>query len=298
MTPDPAAASIRAAIGASAALLTPFDSDGSIDWARLAQHIRSLLGTGMQVVTVFGTTGEGVSIPRDERYEVYDRLAATGVEAGRLVECIYGPSVDEAAAHARRSLAAGCAGLLVTPPFYFKGVSDEGVYRWFAEMFEAAGPTCRNVIVYNLPALTGVSIGPALVSRLRRAFPEVIAGVKDSAGDWSHTQALLAEHRDLAILVGHEGHLAEAIGKGASGAISGIANVAPRLVAGLVAGRHDPRIDRALDVVLSMPVVPALRAILSAQTGEPAWRRPRAPLLEISDPLQLDACRRLIADLG
>jgi hypothetical protein len=138
-----------------------------------------------------------------------------------------------------------------------------------------------------------VTVDASLVGRLQRAFPEVIAGVKDSAGDWNHTLSLLNEHRDLAILVGHEGHLAEAVRHGASGSISGIANVAPRLLQRLVQGIHDPVIDDALKIVLSMPVVPALRAILTAQTGDRAWLRPRAPLDEIVDPEELTRCEAL-----
>jgi len=290
---NPGDNSIRSKIGTSAAMLTPFTASGGVDWDRLAGHAKRLLDAGLKVVTAFGTTGEGVSIDREVRFELYDRLGRTGIAPGQLVECVYGPSSAEAGAHARRSLAAGCAGLLLTPPFYFKGVDDEGVFRWFAEVFERAGAGCRDVILYNIPVLTGVTIGAGLVDRLRQAFPEAIAGVKDSAGDWAHTQALLAEHRDLAILVGHEGHLAQAVGQGASGAISGIANVAPRLVQRLVGGTHDPLIDDALSVVLSMPVVPALRAIMAAQTGDDTWLRPRAPLVEISAPSDLDRCREL-----
>jgi 4-hydroxy-tetrahydrodipicolinate synthase len=284
---------MRLKIGTSAAMLTPFTATGGVDWGRLAAHAKHLLGAGLKVVTAFGTTGEGVSIEREVRFELYDRLGEAGVSPDQLVECVYGPSSAEAGAHARRSLKAGCAGLLLTPPFYFKGVSDEGVFRWFAEVFETVGPECRDVILYNIPALTGVTIGAGLVGRLRQAFPEAIAGVKDSAGDWAHTQSLLAEHRDLTILVGHEGHLAQAVGQGASGAISGIANVAPRLVQRLVSGTHDPLIEEALTVVLSMPVVPALRAILAAQSGDPSWLRPRAPLVEITGAQELARCEAL-----
>jgi 4-hydroxy-tetrahydrodipicolinate synthase len=285
--------SIRSKIGTSAAMLTPFTASGGLDWERLAAHAKRLLGTGLKVVTAFGTTGEGVSIDREVRFALYDRLGEAGVSPAQLVECVYGPSSADAGAHARRSLKAGCAGLLLTPPFYFKGVGDEGVFRWFAEVFETAGPDCRDVILYNIPALTGVTIGAGLVGRLRQAFPGTVAGVKDSAGDWSHTQSLLAEHRDLAILVGHEGQLAQAVGQGASGAISGIANIAPRLVQRLVAGTHDPLIDEALVVVLSMPVVPALRAILATQNGDRNWLRPRAPLVEITGPQELARCEAL-----
>ena len=293
MQPIPEGHPMRRKIGTSAAMLTPFLPDLSVDWARFAGHAGRLLGTGKKVVTAFGTTGEGVSIGRDERFALYDRMAGAGIAAGQLVECIYGPSSAEAGAHMRRSLAAGCAGILLTPPFYIKNVGDEGVFRWFAEVFEIAGAGSRDVILYHIPALTGVPIDAPLVARLREAFPEVIAGVKDSGGNWQHTLDLLAEHRDLAILVGHEGHLAAAVRQGASGAISGIANIGPQLVAKLVGGTDDPLIEDVLRAVLALPVVPAIKAVLAAQSGDLEWRRTRAPLVEIATAADLAACAAL-----
>jgi 4-hydroxy-tetrahydrodipicolinate synthase len=284
---------MRQKIGTSAAMLTPFLPDRSVDWARLAAHAGRLLGTGMKVVTAFGTTGEGVSIERGERFELYDRMAEAGIAAGQLVECVYGPASADAGAHMARSLKAGCAGILLTPPFYIKNVSEEGVFRWFAEVFEAAGGGARDVILYHIPALTGVAIDAPLVGRLREAFPDVIAGVKDSGGNWAHTADLLAEHRDLAILVGHEGHLAEAVRQGASGAISGIANIGPRLVARLVSGSDDALIEDVLRAVLALPVVPAIKAVMAAQTGDAEWRRTRAPLIDIERADDLAACAKL-----
>lgn len=278
-------------------MLTPLLADGGVDWARFAAHARHLLGSGMKVVTAFGTTGEGVSIDQQARFELYERMSAGGVEPAQLVECIYGPSARDAGLHMRRSLEAGCAGILLTPPFYFKGVSEEGVFDWYGEVFETAGGASRDVILYNIPQLTGVTIGAALTGRLRRAFPEVIAGVKDSGGQWPHTVALLAEHRDLAILVGHEGDLARAVRQGASGAISGIANVAPKLVSRLVRGEDDPAIDGVLAKVLSLPVVPAIKAIMAAQASDGAWRRVRAPLVAISRPEDLALCAELAETL-
>ena len=285
--------SVRRKLGTGAAIVTPFDERGAIDWSAFAGHAKRLLASGVDVVTAFGTTGEGASIAARSRDELFERVAGEGVESSRLAECVYGPSSLDAGQHMGRSLAAGCAAILLVPPFYFKGVGDEGLYRWHAEVFEAAGESCRNVILYNIPSLTGVTIAPALVERLRRAFPEVIAGVKDSGGDWGHTASLLSEHRDLAILVGHEGHLARAVRSGASGAISGIANIAPRLVAKLVRGEDDPLIDRVLESILAMPVVPAIKAVLARQMADASWTRVRAPLLEISEAAQLGACSEI-----
>lgn len=288
---------MRDLIGLSAALATPFDERGEVDWPRFAAHAGRLLGAGMKVVTAFGTTGEGASIARAAREGLHDRMAEAGIEPARLVECVYGPSSVDAGRDMRRALQGGGAGVLLVPPFYYKRPSDEGIFRWHAEVFEAAGAAARDVILYNIPDLTGVVIGPGLVGRLRQAFPGVIGGVKDSSGDWDHTVSLLAEHRDIAILVGHEGHLAAAVRKGASGAISGMANVAPGLVCRLVAGEHDPAIDAALDRLLAMPVVPAIKALLAVQTRDEAWMRLRAPLLPITDAGQRAACEEIAAAL-
>lgn len=289
---------MRAKIGVSAALATPFDEAGDIDWPRFTAHARHLLGQGMQVVTAFGTTGEGVSLAAAARAPLYARMREAGIAPGNLVECVYGPSSREAGAHARRALETGAAGILLAPPFYFKQPGEEGVYRWLSEALEGARSACRDIILYNIPQLTGVRVGAALVSRLRAAFPGAIAGVKDSSGDWEQTTALLAEHRDLAILVGHEGHLARAVREGASGAISGVANFAPALVAKLVRGEDDARIDAVLDILLKLPVVPAVKAVLAARTGDPAWSRVRAPLEPIAAAGDIEACGRIAAMVG
>ena len=286
---------LRQRIGTSAALITPFDENGAVLWQEFATHAKRLLGRGVSVVTAFGTTGEGVSIDRDTRAPLFDRLSGSGISPAAVAECVYGPSSLEAGRHAARSLAAGCAAVLLAPPFYFKGVSDEGLYRWHAEVFEAAGGGCRDVILYNIPSLTGVTIGAGLTGRLRRAFPEIIAGVKDSGGDWPHTMSLLEEHRDLAILVGHEGHLAKAVQRGASGAISGIANIAPALVARLVTGREDQVIDDVLSLLLRLPVVPAIKAVAAMQWNEDLWSRVRAPLTTIDRSEDVAVCASIAA---
>jgi len=287
--------SMREKIGISAAMITPFDERGAIDWPAFAAHAKGLLNTGMKVVTAFGTTGEGVSISTNVRRELYERMELHGIMPDQLVECVYGPSSADAGSHVKRSLMAGCAGILLTPPFYFKGVGDDGIFRWYAEVFETAGDICRDVIVYNIPALTGVSIGPALLAHLRREFPEVIAGIKDSAGNWEHTASLLTEHRDLAVLVGHEGDLARAVRRGASGAISGVANIAPALIAKLVGGEDEPLIGEILGELLTLPVVPAIKSVMAIRSGDQSWARVRAPLQPIVEPAGLAACSRIAA---
>lgn len=284
--------SLRTRIGLSAALATPLTASGEIDWERYAAHASDLLGRGMQVVTAFGTTGEGISIPLAARAALYERMDAGGIRPRQLAECVYGLSTPDAAAHARRSLQAGCAAILLTPPFYFKDPSEEGIYGWFSRMLEATGPAARDIILYNIPQLTGVTIGLDTLARLRRAFGPVIAGVKDSGGVWAYTQQLARANPDIAVLVGHEGHLARAVRLGASGAISGLANFAPELVGRLVSGIEDARIEGLLGAVLARPVVPAIKAYLGAK-GDPAWSRVLPPLM----PLDGAATDALVAEI-
>ena len=284
---------MRRLIGLSAALATPFDAKGDIDWPRFTAHASGLLDGGMKTVTAFGTTGEGASIGTRARAELFERMDAGGIAPGQLVECIYGPASDDAAWFTRRAFDAGCAGILLCPPFYFPSPDVDGLFHWYAEVFEKAGGACRDVLLYNIPSLSGARIEPELVTRLRTAFPEVIAGVKDSGGDWDATVALLAEHKDLTILVGHENNLAQAVQLGASGAISGIANLDPDLVGGLVAGKPDPRIDALLAEILAYPVVPAIKAALAGLKGDDTWLRTRAPLPALSEQDAKGLCQAL-----
>ncbi|MGH6923041.1 MAG: dihydrodipicolinate synthase family protein, partial [Propylenella sp.] len=263
---------LRKVIGLSAALATPFTASGEVDWVRFASHAKDLLERGMKVVTAFGTTGEGISIPVVSRAMLYDRMSAEGVAPASLVECVYGLAAADTGQRAKRALETGCAAVLLTPPFYFKNPGEEGLHRWFCEVFETTGASARDIILYNIPQITGVRIELGSLARLRTALGSTIAGVKDSGGDWSYTEALIRGHGDLAILVGHEGHLAAAVRLGASGAISGVANFAPELVGRLVAGADDDRIEPILAALTARDVVPAIKAFMADTRGE-AWRR-------------------------
>jgi 4-hydroxy-tetrahydrodipicolinate synthase len=288
---------LRSVVGLSAALATPFTAAGEVDWPRFAAHARNLLGRGMKVVTAFGTTGEGISIPVAVRAGLYERMERENVAPGALVECVYGLAVADTAGYARRALEAGCAAVLLTPPFYFTDVGREGLYRWLADTVEKMGGAARDVILYNIPQLTGVRIELDVLEKLRRAFGAVIGGVKDSGGDWSYTEPLVRANPDLAVLVGNEAHLAQAVRLGASGAISGIANFAPELVGELVAGRDEPRIGPILEAVRARPIVPAIKAFM-ADTGEEAWRRVCPPLEPLLPARSASLTAEITAALG
>ena len=273
----------RERFGLSAALTVPFRPDGVVDLLRLVAHARWCLAHGCRTVTAFGTTGEGASFSLSDREQLFGAFAAVGIDGRQVVGGVSASSAEDAAVQARLALDFGADAVLLPPPFYFKGVSDDGLFAWFARVFELLGGAARDVILYHIPSVTQVPLSIELIGRLRAAFPEVIRGVKDSSGSWDYAQALLAQHRDLAILIGDERCLAAAVRLGGQGAISGIANIYPEAMLPLVQeGREDDRIHRLVEALLAYPVIPAVKALVAHRSGDPAWLATRAPLQPLS----------------
>lgn len=269
--------------GLSAALTTPFAPDGSIDTAWLVAQAKRSLAAGCNSVTLFGTTGEGSSIGARERTDVLAAVLSAGIDPGNIVAGVLVDSAQDAADQAREALDIGVRNILLAPPSYFKNVSDDGLFEWFSAVFRQLGSSARDILVYNIPSVTMVALSVELIGRLRHAFPGVVTGVKDSSGDWPYTQRLLAEHRDLIILIGDERHLAQGVRLGGQGAISGVANFLPKEVRAMaVDGVDDKRIEDLVAELLKYPVIPAVKVLVSHVTGEPIWHSVRPPLVSIS----------------
>lgn len=271
--------------GLSVALATPFAEDRSIDLPRLVAHGRQSLADGCNSLTVFGTTGEGASLGLNERHRALGALVGAGVDpASQLVVGIASASVEDAIAQGRAALMLGCPSFLLAPPFYFKGAGDEGLFDWFAAVLSGLGPKASNVILYHIPQVTSVGLSMELVDRLKKAFPKQVTGVKDSSGDWANAQALLKQHGELHILIGDERLLAKAMNLGASGAITGLANIAPDLMRALIDGIEEPRVNAMVDVVLPYAVTAAVKALVGHRRNDPvAWSRMRAPLKSLGE---------------
>ncbi len=270
--------------GLSAALTTPFDERGFIDTNRAIAHARWCLANGCSSVTLFGTTGEGASIGSQERGALLSAFLDAGIEPARIVIGVMANSIPDAAFQSAQALQARCRGVLLAPPSYFKGVSDDGLFEWFSGVFEATGPSARGFYLYNIPSVTAVELSVALVGRLKTAFPGIVAGVKDSSGNWPFTQTLLAAHGELAILIGDERCLAAGVRLGGQGAISGMANVCPDRLASMVhEGRDDPGLSDFVDQLVRYPVIPGVKAMVAHRSGDKAWLATRAPLRPLSE---------------
>lgn len=271
--------------GLSCALALPLSDDGSIDYRLLVTHARSCLDRGCSSVTVFGTTGEGASISLAERAKMLGALLAAEIDPRKeIIGGIASASIGDAVEQITILSDSGCGRVLLAPPFYFKGVRQEGLYDWFARVLEKVAGNILGVILYHIPSVTQVPLSVDLISRLTVAFPGLITGVKDSGGDWPFTESLLGAHADLTILIGDERHLASAVRLGASGAISGLANLFPAVLLPLVErGKDDSRVSDLITAILKYPVTPAVKALLSHCSKDNRWLKVRPPLVQLSE---------------
>jgi 4-hydroxy-tetrahydrodipicolinate synthase len=269
------------------ATLTPLDAAGAIDARRFANHVQDLLAAGVDGVAPFGTTGEGPSFSVAERQAGLEVLLRAGVAPTRLVASTGCAAITDTVALTRHALAEGVVRCLVVPPFFFKDVAEQAVYDGFARLIDSVADARLRLYLYHIPQFSGVKVSPSVVARLAAAYPQVIAGIKDSAGDWANTAELLARAPQLDILVGHEPHLPQLMRAGGAGTICGVANVYPDIVRALLApdasAAAEARIKDFINVLFRFPFLPAFKAIRAAQLGDDGWCATRTPWLPLDE---------------
>jgi 4-hydroxy-tetrahydrodipicolinate synthase len=282
-----AAAPVR---GLWCALLSPLAPSGDLDPARLVAHARNLLAQGVDGVAPFGTTGEGQSFGVGERIAGVDALLGAGIPSGRVVAATGCAALPDAIVLTRHATQAGCAASLVLPPFFWKGVADEGLFAWYARLIEGVADARLRVLLYHIPQVSSTPLSVELVARLAQAFPGVVIGVKDSAGDWSNTHALLARVPQLAIMVGHEPHLPQLLRAGGAGTICGVANLFPGLVRALmlptVTPADEARVATFIEIAFRQPFLAGFKAMLADRLRDPVWRAVRPPLIELDETVR------------
>ena len=272
--------------GVWCATLTPLDASGGPDVRMLASHVQRLFAAGVDGIAPFGTTGEGQSFSVAQRRGGLDGLLAAGIPPGRIVAGTGCAALADAIELTRHAVNAGCAGALVLPPFFFKGPSDEGIYASYARLIDGVADARFRLYLYHIPQITGVPVPHDVISRLATTYPGVLAGIKDSEGNWSHTRALLERFRALSVFVGHEPHLPAALAAGGAGTICGVANLYPRLVRRLydqaaITGAKDElaHIEAFVSLLGKVPIFAAFKALLAEMTGDPKWDALCPPLV-------------------
>src|SRR6266581_7299417 len=228
--------------GVLAPVVTPFKVDLSPDKERFIRHCQWLLSQNCGLAP-FGTTSEANSMSTDERISLLDALVAARIDPSRMMPGTGCCSITETVELTTRAVKHGCAGVLMLPPFYYKDVSEEGLYRYFSEVAQRVGDARLRIYLYHIPPVAIVGITPKLVERLLKAYPTAIAGMKDSSGDWNNTKTFLDAFAETAsaarifdVFVGSETFLLANMRNGGADTISATANVNPAAIYELYAG--------------------------------------------------------------
>jgi 4-hydroxy-tetrahydrodipicolinate synthase len=228
--------------GVLAPVVTPFKPDLSPDPERLIGHCKWLLSQKCGLA-MFGTNSEANSMSAEERMTLLDALVAAGVDPARMMPGTGCCSISETVELTAHAVKHGCAGVLMLPPFYYKNISEEGLYRYFSEVVQRVGDPRLKIYLYHIPPVAVVGITPKLVERLLQAYPTAIAGMKDSSGDWNNTKTFLDAFAETArpaptaraastfdVFVGSESFLLANMRNGGVGTISATANVNPAAI--------------------------------------------------------------------
>jgi 4-hydroxy-tetrahydrodipicolinate synthase len=267
-------------------ILTPFNDDMSIAADLYVAHARWLLEQGCAGLVPFGTTGEALSVGVDERIDAIRALVDGGIDPGLMIPGTGLSNVADAARLSRACLDIGCAAVMTLPPFYFKGVSEEGLHRHFVQLIEAIGEDAR-IFLYHIPPIAIVGIPVTLAARLHAEFPEQVVGIKDSSGDWDNTRELFGID-GLVVFPGAELPLLDALDLGGPGCISATANLNARGIADVVRLYDEGDVDaaRALHgevirfrlAVEKHGPIPAQKRLLAIASGDARWANVRPPL--------------------
>jgi 4-hydroxy-tetrahydrodipicolinate synthase len=287
--------------GVLSPVVTPFKADLTPDPDRFIKQCRWLLSQDVGLA-VFGTNSEANSLSTDEKVELLDRLVGAGVDPARMMPGTGCCALTDSVRLTAHAMKLGCGGVLMLPPFYYKGVSDDGLFRSFAEVIERVGDRRLRVYLYHIPPVSQVAITLPLIERLLKAYPGVVAGAKDSSGDWNNTQAYLVSFasQGFDVFPGSETFLLQGLRAGGVGCISATANVNPGAIARLFAtwkaddaDTQQGRLDEIRTIFARHPMIPALKAAIAHYGGDASWATVRPPLVELTQAQQAS----LVADL-
>lgn len=277
--------------GVIAPILTPFNDDLSVAVSLYVAHAKWLFDQGCAAIAPFGTTGEALSVGIDERIAAIKALIDGGIDPAQMIPGTGLSNVADTARLSRACLDMGCAAVMTLPPFYFKGVAEDGLYLHFTQLIEAIGPDAR-IFLYHIPPIAIVGIPPTLAARLHAEFPEQIVGIKDSSGDWDNTRSLL-DIDGMIVFPGSELPLLDALELGAPGCISATANINAGAIARIVDlyDQGDIAAARALHetvsrfrlIVQDYDPIPAQKRLLAIFTGDARWATVRPPLTAMSE---------------
>lgn len=293
--------------GVFCASATPVLEDGSPDHATFAAHCKALIEEGCDGVALLGTTGEANSFSIAQRQQLLENVIAAGVDPQRLLPGTSQTSVPDSITLVKRAVEAGVKACVVLPPFYYKGVSDEGLFRFYAELIEGVGSNDLRVILYHIPPIAQIGISLELTARLRQTFPGIIVGVKDSSGKIESMQAFASAFQDFSVLAGADPFMLPLLRSGGAGCITSSSNLIGKHLRVVFDNWFDDtqsdkvdaaqaRINAWRDLSNAYVQLPTIKAMLAKRRNHAGWTRVRPPLVDLT-PAELDTVWAKMAEL-
>jgi 4-hydroxy-tetrahydrodipicolinate synthase len=278
--------------GVFCAAATPIDENLNPDLGKLASHAKRLIADGCHGVAMLGSTGEANSFSTNERKSMLEAVIAAGVPAGQLLPGTGVPAFPETAELTRHALSLGVNTVVVLPPFYYKGVSQQGLIDSYARVFDLVNDSRLQVILYHIPPIAQIAIPAEVIAALMEKFPGVIVGVKDSGGDLDHMKMLVRSFEDLSILAGADPFMLPLLQEGGAGCITATSNLVGAQLRTVFDHFADPaeaaavtaaqaRIVALRNLSNSYVQIPTIKAMVAHRTGDDGWCRVRPPFVAL-----------------
>lgn len=295
-----------AASGVNCAAATPLNADFTPDLGRFAAHCKWLLEQGCHGIALLGTTGEANSFSVAERKAILEAALKAGIAPDQLLPgtgVAAGPDTIELTRHA---LSAGVTKVVMLPPFYYKNVSDEGLFAAYARIIEGVGDSRLKIILYHIPPMSSTPLSRPLVRRLREAFPDTVIGIKDSGGDLTNMVEMVKENPGLAVLSGADPLMLPLLQSGGAGCITAVSNFTAPHMRFIFDNWADPAkaeeveaaqatISAYRTLATTYMQLPTVKAIIALKSGEMSWNRLVPPLMPLSDAQFEDIRTKLAA---
>lgn len=268
--------------------LTPVDQNAKLDARRWIEHCRWLLAEGAHGLCPFGTTSEANSFSVEERIDLLNQLVDAGVGPANLMPGTGCCALTDTVKLTSHAVELGCGGVLMLPPFYYKAVTDDGLFRSFAEVIERVGDDRLRIYLYHIPPVAQVGFSLSLIERLITAYPNTVVGLKDSSGDWNNLHAILTSFPGFGAFTGSEKFLLDTLRLGGAGSINAVANVIPGPISHLCntwqeadADEQQARITAFRETFQEYAPVPALKQIVAYLREDSEWRYVRPPFMPL-----------------
>lgn len=279
--------------GVFCAALTPMGADLAPDHAAFVAHAKRLLDQGCDGIAMLGTTGEANSFTVAERQALLEATVAGGIAPDRLLPGTGVVALPDTVALTRHALSLGITTVVMLPPFYYKGVSEEGVFAAYSHVVERIGDARLRIVLYHIPPMSAVPIGFGVIARLRARYPGTFTGIKDSSGDFANMQTLVASFPGLSVLAGADPLMLPLLKAGGAGCITATSNLVAADLAFVFRHHADParapeveaaqaRIVAVRNRASRFPQIASLKLLLADRTGQPGWHRLRPPLLPLT----------------